>query len=1063
VSPPGEQDPGRPVEEGAEPPPSGDPSTAGPPEGGGGGLLAIAISRPVGVLVGVILVLMFGILALVGLPIQLTPDIEIPTLTVETRWPGAAPAEVEQEILEEQEEALKDLRGLDRMVSEAASERGTITLELEVGADLDDALARVTNELAQVPSYPENADEPVVSTGDSAGPPLAVVLLQDPTGADVGQYRTWVEDTVLPPLERIPGVARIDLFGGRDSQVTVRYDPEALAARGVAFTQLAAALRASLRDLSGGEVDLGKRRYVVRTMARPPEVQDLEQVVLVPGGPDRAEVRLGDVATVEMGLRIRQAYVFGNDHESLALLFRREAGSNVLETTEAIRAAVDRIQADLLDREGLELRIVNDQTDYIYGALSLVRQNLLVGGALAAVVLLLFLRSLPAAGVVSVAIPVCVIGTALGMALLGRTVNVVSLAGVAFAVGMVVDNAIVVLENIDAWRKDTADPARAALEGTREVWGAILASTITTAAVFLPIITWQDEVGELLRDVAIAIAVAVFLSLAVSVLVIPSFAAKLLPRPSDRPPGRVARAGTRVLDGVAGTVQWLVARGWRSALLAIGAPAALVAVAVLLLPPMEYLPTGNRNFLFGVLVPPAGYSVDEMRTIGQRFQAAVDQHRGREVGGVPEVRRSFFVARPGAAFMGGAPVDGSRIDELVAFYRENQQQIPGVFGIASQASLFGRGIGASRSVDVDLTGPDLVALVQLGQDLMGRIREVLPGSQVRPLPSVDLGGPELQVVPRREDVARLGLSTDEVGLVVDALVDGAIVGEIAREGLPKLDVVVQPVGEQVESRVALENAPVATPAGRTVPLATLADVVERVGPTTIRRLERRRAITLQVSPPDDVALEEALARLRAEVVAPAERDGLPDGASIALAGTADDLSKAQARLGQVLLLAVVISFLLLAALYEDFLAPIVVLVTVPLAGAGGVLGLRLVDATLGEQPFDLLSAMGFVILIGVVVNNAILVVDGALSRMRGGMDLEAALVDAVRRRTRPIAMSALTSIVGLLPLVIFPGSGSELYRGVGAIVLGGLAMSTVLTLFVVPAVFRTVWALARRT
>jgi HAE1 family hydrophobic/amphiphilic exporter-1 len=302
----------------------------------------------------------------------------------------------------------------------------------------------------------------------------------------------------------------------------------------------------------------------------------------------------------------------------------------------------------------------------------------------------------------------------------------------------------------------------------------------------------------------------------------------------------------------------------------------------------------------------------------------------------------------------------------------------------------------------------------------------------------------------------------EVGAVVDALTDGAIVGEFARDGLPKLDVVVQPYGEQIEGRQALLNAPIAVPAGYTVPLSAIADVIETVGPTTIRRLERRRAITLQVSPPDDVALEAALTILKRDVVAPLEAEGLPEGASIRLAGGADDLTDAQERLGWVLLLAVVISFLLLAALFEDFLAPLVILITVPLAGAGGVFGLQLVNTFLAVQPFDLMAAMGFIILIGVVVNNAILVVDGALARLRDGDDLDTSIVESVRRRTRPIAMSAMTSLVGLLPLVLFPGSGSELYRGIGAIVLGGLALSTVLTLFVVPAVFRLLWALARR-
>jgi hydrophobic/amphiphilic exporter-1 (mainly G- bacteria), HAE1 family len=1028
-----------------------------------GGLLAVAIQRPVGVLVGVILVLMFGVFALFGLPIQLTPDIEVPTLTVTTRWPGAAPAEVEQEILEPQEEALKTLRGLRRMTSEASTDQGQITLEMAVGTDIDDALSRITNLLSQVPRYPETADEPIVSTGNSAGPPLAVVLVQSVDGRDVGRYRTWVQEDVLPPLERIPGVASIDLFGGRDSEVVVAFDPEALAARGVPLTAVAAAVRAELRDITGGDLDMGKRRYIVRTLARPPNPEDLRSVVLRPAGGASGPVLLGDVAQISVGLRIQRAYVTGNDREAMALIFRREAGSNVLATTELILEGVRAVQRDLLDAEGLQIKVVNDQTDYIYGALSLVRQNLLIGGLLAALVLWIFLRSAPAAGVVSVSIPVCVIGTALGMALLGRSVNVVSLAGVAFAVGMVVDNAIVVIENIDAWRARVDTMAEAALRGTREVWGAILASTVTTAAVFLPIIAWQDEVGELLRDVAVAISFAVGLSLVVSVLVIPSFTARIVRDGAGR--GRVTlleRGGSwlraRIVDGVRGVVSGLAP----AALVSVLVPALLTVVGLWLVPPMEYLPEGNRNFLFGVMVPPPGYSMDEMKAVGTAFQAAVDRHRGREIDGVPALERSFFVARPEQAFMGGGAVDGSRIGEVVALFRREQKKHPGLFGVANQAGLFARGLGSSRAIELDITGPDLIALLDVGGKVAARVREQLPGAQIRPLPSLDLGGPEIQVIPRREDALRLGLTGEEIGLVVDALVDGRIVGELARPGRRKLDVVLRPQGLAPRSKEALDSAAVATPSGRVVPLSTLADVVETVGPTKIRRIERRGGITLEISPPDDLPLEASLRRLQDDVVAPIIAAGLPPGVRVAYAGAADKLVEAQGRLLQVLLLAVVISFLLLAALYEDFLAPIVVLVTVPLAGAGGVIGLRLVDALLGEQRFDLLTAMGFIILIGVVVNNAILVVDFALARIRDGVGTADALVEAVERRTRPIAMSALTSLVGLLPLVLFPGSGSELYRGVGAVVLGGLALSTLLTLFVVPAVFRVVWWIARR-
>ena len=1024
-----------------------------------GGLIAAAIARPVAVLAGLAMLVLFGALSVAGLPIQLTPDVQVPRLSIRTRWPGASPPEIEREILQEQEDVLKSLRGLVLMTSEAGGDRGSVTLEFEVGTDLDDALVRVTNRLVQVPSYPESAREPVVSTSDASGPPLAVVLIQDVGGDPVGGHRTWVQDAVLPRLERIPGVARIDHFGGRDTEVVVSYRPHDLAARGVPLSTLVRAIRGSLQDSSGGDLDLGKRRYVVRTLTTPDELAGFTQLVLVPGHGGEPTVRLGDVATVSKGLRKQQAKVFGDDRESLALLLRREAGSNVLRVTEEIKAEILAIQNEQMAPRGLEIRIASDQTAYIYGALARVRQNLLLGGALAALVLLLFLRSFRAAALVSLTIPVCVVGTALGMSLLGRTLNVVSLAGMAFAVGMVVDNAIVVLESIDSWRSRARDAAEAALEGTREVWGAILASTLTTVAVFIPVISWQDEVGYLLRDVAIAVSLAVSLSLVASVIVIPSFAGRVLSTGLEEggASGLTARASRWVGDVVrrmTGSVPALAA-------VAVIAPTAMAALALSLLPPMEYLPTGNRNFLFGALIPPPSYSVPEMSAIGERFQAGMTAHTGPGAQEEPAISRSFFVARPGLAFMGAEALDPARIQDLVALYRGEQRKIPGVFGVASQASLFGRGLASSRSIDVDITGSDLAVLASTGGRMMGLVRDALPGAQVRPIPTLDAGAPEFQLEPKRDELARNGLTGAELGAAVDALVDGRIVGELARGGQPKLDVVLRPEGGGVATADELRAAPIATGRGVVVPLGTLADVYERSGPTQIRRIERRRGLTIRVSPPDDVALEDAIGLLRSAVLEPLRAE-LPTDVDLSLAGTADKLTQAQSRMADVLLLALLISFLLLAALFEDLLAPAVVLVTVPLAAAGGVLGLRFVDAALAAQPLDMMSALGFVILIGVVVNNAILVVDGALVRLRDGLGLAEALGGAVERRTRPIAMSALTSLAGLAPMVLLPGSGSELYRGVGAIVLGGLALSTLLTMFVVPAVFALVWRVAGR-
>ncbi len=1025
-----------------------------------GGLIRLAVGRPVTVLVGVVLMCMFGVLSVLDLPIQLTPDISVPTLSVTTTWPGASPVEVETEILEEQEDALKSVPGLVKMESEAKPDEAKITLEFEVGTPMEEALVRATNRLTQVPDYPAAAREPVVSTADSAGPPLAVITITSKTGEPVDAYRTWMDQKILPQLERIRGVASIRHLGGRDSRVIVDFDMAELAARRIAVGEIARAIGAELEDVSAGDFNLGKRRYLVRTPIAPETPADLETLV-IGASPDGIPIVLGDVADVHAGLRKPTRVAMSDNKPSMALLLFREAGTNVLEVSQEVREVVERLDREEFAPEGLEFNVVSDQVPYIEGALDRVRQNLLVGAGLAVLVLLLFLRSFSASAVIAVAIPVCVLGTALGMALLGRTVNVVSLAGTAFAVGMVVDNSIVALESIDTWRRRGLSAAEAAFFGVREVWGALLASTVTTAAVFIPIIAWQDEVGELLRDVAVAIAVAVIISLLVSVLVIPSFSARLL--------GAVPKEENSDEHGLRGAigrqVAWLTRKPLRAVLMVVLAIGASLGVGRAFLPAMEYLPTGNRNLVFGIMVPPPGYSPGELETIAVRVQGEFTRHVGVEEDGVPSISRTFFVGDPNQVFFGAVAEDEERAGELIPFVQRTGGKTPGAFAFASQASLFGRSIGASRAVELNVSGADLDEIIGLAGRLMGEIGQAIPGAQIRPIPSLDAGAPEIHARPRRDEAAALRVSGAELGLIVDAYVDGAIVGELGPKGEPKLDVILRakrPDGGEIEDPEALAAAPVSVGNGQIVPLASLAELEETLGPTLIRRIERRRAITLQVTPPEDFALEDAIGAIRTDVLAPLVSQGaVGESVDIDIAGTAGRLEETKGRLGGVLLLAVLISFLLMAALFEDFLAPLAVLVTVPLAGAGGVLGLWFVNRYVSVQPFDLMTALGFVILIGVVVNNAILVVDGALARLRQGDLLADAVPAAVRSRVRPIFMSTATSLAGLLPMVVFAGSGAELYRGVGAVVLGGLALSTVLTLYVVPSLFSVLWRMRR--
>ncbi|MCA9684246.1 MAG: efflux RND transporter permease subunit, partial [Myxococcales bacterium] len=883
-----------------------------------GGLLTTIVSRPVTVTVGLILIILAGLMSVAGLPIQLTPDIMIPSVTVTTRWIGASPAEVEAEILEEQEEALKSVVGLVRMESEARPDQAEVTLEFEVGTDLDVALVRVNNALTEVPRYPEAADQPVVATARSTGPPLSIIAIRSPEGQPVSQYRTWVENRVLPRIERIPGVASIRHIGGRDTEVHVDFDVAELAARHLRIATVAERVRAELSDVSAGDVTIGKRRLLVRTPLVPEEAEALEQIV-IGSDADGTPILLGDVAVVRVGLHKPFGVAMTDDRPSMVLLLFREAGSNVLEVSQEIRGAVDQLQLDAMAPEGLTIEVIDDQTDYIEGSLQLVQQNLLLGGILAILVLWLFLRSVGAAGLIGLSIPVCVFGTALGMAVLGRTVNIVSLAGTAFAVGMVVDNSIVVLESIDTWRGRVDNMREAALRGVGEVWGALLASTATTAAVFIPVILWQDEVGELLRDVAAAISVAVLVSLLVSVMALPSLAARFLKtRAEQERTGKGKRDDTereqtglaaRARAAIGRQVAWLTRSWYRATLVFVVATAGSVLLTLALLPPMEYLPTGNRNLVFSIITPPPGYSVAEVEAIGERFQAEVSEHireQDSAPGEVPSIRRAFFVGDPNQVFCGAAAINPDRAGELAAYYRAQQAKVPGTYAFASQASLFANRLGGGRAIEVDLSGSNLRELVAAGLALMGAINQDIPGAQIRPIPSLELGAPELHLLPRRGETAGLAMTGAEIGQAVDAVVDGTIVGEWGKEGEPKIDVVlrgrIRGVGDADgnEDRTSLTPAqlasvPVTTARGEVVPLGTLAQIEERLGPTQIHRIERSRAITLQVTPPDSVPLESAMATIRERVSDLEQSEAIGAGVDVDLAGTAGKLEQTKGR------------------------------------------------------------------------------------------------------------------------------------------------------------------------
>lgn len=1031
--------------------------------------IRFAIDRPVAVVAAVMMAVLFGLIALSRIPIQLAPDVRKPIVVIETNWPGAAPSEVEREIVNPQEEALRGLEGLEIMTSRSRTGQAEVTLEFAVGSNMSQSLLLVSNRLDRVGGYPAEANEPSLNTSGSDDSPIAWVLLtaQDGNTRAMPTYGDFVEDMIKDRIERIEGVSAVNVFGGVTRELQVVVDPRRLSRYGLTVPEVVRILRSENISISAGDVDEGKRRYVVRTEGNLNTEEAIENVVLrsaaANGGTGR--VRVSDVADVAFAFKDPTSRLRYKGEPGLAFNVVRESGANVISVMENIRTTLAELEAGPINAAGLNVQQVYDETIYIDGAISLVTQNIWIGGALAATILMLFLRSIRATLVVSLSIPVSIVAAFVVMAITGRTLNVISLAGIAFAVGMIVDAAIVVLENIFRLREEGKSRREAAYLGAQQVWGAILVSALTTVLVFVPILIMQLEAGQLFRDIAVAISVSVLLSLVVAVTVIPALASRLLSA-KDQKPMRIWGLD-HLARGFRAAVMAYVRMTVRYRTLGIAMVGIIAGGAAVLswsfLPRLEYLPEGNRNLVFGLIIPPPGYNLNTTETIAQRIEGVAQPlweaaPETQTEDGTPTIQNFFFVATPGNSFVGAAAVDGQRAAELIPVLSQPIFSEPGTFGFMTQPSLFGRGVGGGRAIELNISGQDLDEILGVAGRAAGIVAGLLPrseGHQFRPIPGLELGAPEVRLIPNRLHLADAGLDSSGLAATVDAFNDGLRVAEVT-VGAERVDLVLK--GDPSISDAArtqdVGSYPVVTPNGQIIPVSALADVMLTAGPTEIRHRDRLRTVTLEVRPSDALALEQAVELLQTEVVDALQEQGIPEGIRLTVSGTADQLSQTWSAIQINLIVALVIVFLVMAILFESFVLPLVIMIAVPVAAAGGVGGLALLN-TYQVQPLDMLTLLGFIILIGIVVNNAILIVHQTLYHLRDeGMEPIAAIEEATRNRIRPIFMSTLTSVMGMLPLIVFPGEGSELYRGLGAVVVGGLSMSAFLTLLTVPPLLR---------
>ncbi len=1005
---------------------------------------------PIGVIVIAVFVGMVGLLSLSRLPLQLFPDVTRPQLSIYTGWRTASPEEVESELLEPLENVMQGMPGIEEIEGNAVAEGANLNLRFALGTDMKNALVEAIGRLNRLPPLPRDADRPRVSLGGNGNANETLswffVQLLPGTPGPIEAQRRFIEDTIHARLESIPGVASVDVNDGPSDDVRITLDLARTAALGITVPDIANRA-ASATNVSGGLLDVGRHQYTLRFTGRfSPE--QLGALVLT--WRDGRPVRLSDVATIDVAPPPQTFFAYQNGNPAIGIQVFRASGANVLATLDAVKAAVAELRDGPLKAHGLGIEQSFDASLFIRRAVHLLTENLIVGALLALLVVWWFMREWRVTLLIAATIPVCLCATFVALDLFGRSLNVISLAGLAFAVGMVVEGAIVVSGNVVRLREGGMPLEDACRKGARQVAGALLASTATTVAVFVPVLFLKDVEGQLFGDLALTISIAVAISVVAALTLLPvalSFALDRPLRPSGYGQGW-PRLTEWVLRVTATRVQQL---GWIAGLLVLP-----LLLAWWLLPPLDYLPPVKRAAIDAFFDFPPGMSPEAVNRelIPPLLERMRPYMEGRAE---PHLKNWYIETWPGGGTIGARVVDESRIGDLENLVRDKiTVGLPDTRVFTVEGDLFGGIGGSARSVGIHLQSEDTAGLNRVASEGRKLLEKVFPGAAVQSFPNPEDVALELHAEPDDRRIAEVGWDRATLGTVVRTVGEGAWLGEYF-DGKSRLPIMLRSgAGTTPED---LANAPLATPSGPVVRLGDLVHLSTELGPPAIRRLNHRRTVTLTVDPPATLSLESVLKTIDRDVLPPL-RAHLPADGSMRLAGSADSLSETLSTMSRVFGMALIVLLLLMTVLFRSLRDSVIVLLTVPLALVGGVLGLRLLDLA-KFQALDLLSMIGFVMMIGVIINHAILLVAAVRSVERDGASLEEGIRTGLQQRLRAILASTLTGALGALPMAINPGPGSVIYRGLAAVNIGGVIISLAFSLVLVPALMRLLAARQR--
>jgi len=1008
-------------------------------------LTRAALKNPAAVIVIVVLVMVFGLMSVFKLPIQLTPDIEQPQINISTGWPSAAPAEMESVIIEPIENVVKNTQGVTKVTTNIQRGFGNITLTFDVGADMQKAMLDVINNLNQAPPIPLDAMDPIVSAGGGRGGPntasLMIKTLPSNPAHDLGQYQKLIEDVVRPRFSRIQGMGQVNLQSHRPRELRITFDPLKTASLGLSLSDISSTISRA-NDVSAGVANVGRRQYTVRFSGQY-DVSNLTEMIIGYSG-DRP-IYLKDIATVENTLVDRFGFNMRNGQPSYYFTLKRQNDANTVALLDEINIAIKELNAGPMKEAGLVIELSFDASVHIRNALKLVQNNLGLGIVLALIILWLFLRGWKSIFIIAVTIPISLMVAFVALSIFDRSLNVISLAGLAFSVGLVLDAAIIVQENIVRLRGLGMDGKKAVMRGALQVTGALFASTATSVAIFLPILFMAGIEGQLFSDLALTLSIAVIASLVTAVTILPIASQYWLKSKSDIDPfahywEKLTHLVMRLTNTQTKRVSWI------SFLLG-----GSLLVITLLMPKTDFMPRAPIDgFFFSLNMPPGG-NVDFIeKEMASLVKARLAPYLSGEK--LPKIKSYNFYSF-GSGATGGFiySADPAHVEDLMDVIRTDVLGgLPDTQAFLFRGSMINvSGGGNGRTVELNVQGPDIESLMTVAQVGIDAINESMPSTTAFPNPGLSLSEPELKLVPNDQRITQAGLTRHDVANAIRAYTSGLFIGEYF-DGNDRVNVILR--GEQWQTPDELAALPIHSPLAGIQTIGELASISRTAGPTSLRRVDGKRTISIQISPPATMSLEEALAAINENVI-PKMKAQLPFEASIQLSGNANKMSAAINDMIKNFALALVILFLLMTALFKSPKDSLLVLLVMPLAVAGGVVGLNLLNLV-SYQSLDLLTMIGFIILLGLVVNNAILIVDQTRQAEREGLSRKAAVAQAIRIRARPVYMSTLTSLFGMLPLMVMPGVGSEIYRGLATVIVGGMFISAIFTLVLFPSLLR---------